>query len=71
MESGNDVSTQKNAVKLQETADGTFITGLYLEAASYDAKQKMIVEAKPRELYSKMPIILFSPVREILQARSD
>jgi hypothetical protein len=31
--SGNDVKSQKNVVKLEATVDGTFITGLYLEAA--------------------------------------
>lgn len=41
--------------------DGTFMSGFYLEAARYDVDEKIIVEARPRELYSKMPALLLIP----------
>ena len=66
--SKNDLNTQKIKVTLPETKDGTFITGLYLEAAQYSLTEKRLIEAKPRELYSKMPILLFTPINEILNA---
>lgn len=71
VQSGNDTKTQKVAIALPTTEDSTYITGLYLEAAAYSTKLKKLVEAKPRELYSKMPILQFNPVKEILALRSD
>lgn len=47
---------------LPAAEDATFITGLFLEAAMYNTASKTIVEARPRELYAKMPILLFTPI---------
>lgn len=41
--------------------DVTFVSGLYLEAARLDEQTLMLTEARPRELYYKMPIIRFVP----------
>ncbi|KAH0572596.1 Dynein heavy chain [Spironucleus salmonicida] len=42
--------------------DGSYISGLYLEASRFDMELGMLVEARPRELYSKMPIIRLIPI---------
>lgn len=61
----------KASVNLPPTKDGTFITGLYLEAAVYDMDLKRLAEAKPRELYYKMPILCFTPIVGQKQAKED
>ena len=42
--------------------DGSYITGLYIEGARFNLDTGIIEEARPRELYSKMPIIQLVPV---------
>jgi dynein heavy chain len=43
--------------------DGAYITGLYLEGATWDAKKNSLVESKLKELYPKMPIMLIKAVQ--------
>ncbi|UJR33040.1 hypothetical protein I4U23_020499 [Adineta vaga] len=42
--------------------DGVYITGLYLEGASWDRKQGILCEAQSMELVTIMPTIHFKPV---------
>eukprot|EP01116_Phalansterium_solitarium_P008654 TRINITY_DN225_c0_g1_i6.p1 TRINITY_DN225_c0_g1~~TRINITY_DN225_c0_g1_i6.p1 ORF type:complete len:4288 (+),score=2116.54 TRINITY_DN225_c0_g1_i6:207-13070(+) len=42
--------------------DGCYIKGLYLEGAAWDADNGILQEARPRELFSPMPIIWLSPL---------
>lgn len=52
--------------------DGTFVSGFYLEAARYSLEEKIIVEARPRELYNKMPVLLLIPSqKEALDSTSE
>lgn len=46
---------------MDEIGDITFVSGLYLEAARLDEETLTLTEARPRELYYKMPIIKFVP----------
>ena len=56
---------------MTNSKDGTFITGLYLEAACYDRQKKIIVEAQPRVLYDKMPVLELIPVVGLQANRDD
>jgi len=44
--------------------DGVYIYGLHMDAARWDPETRSIVEPKPGELYSRMPIIHFEPERK-------
>ena len=41
--------------------DGCFIYGLFSEGARWDKKKKSIVDPRPKELFTKMPIIHLTP----------
>jgi len=41
--------------------DGCYIHGFFLEGASWDANAKVLVEAKPKELYMQFPMIWLDP----------
>lgn len=49
---------------LEEPNDGVWITGLYLEGASWDRKQNQLAEAIAMELLSVMPAIHFKVVEQ-------
>ncbi|KAH0569467.1 Dynein heavy chain [Spironucleus salmonicida] len=57
-------------VEMDVLRDGIYISGLYLEAGRYDVQKKVIQEAIPRELYSKMPVMVFTP-SDVPDARTD
>jgi dynein heavy chain len=40
---------------------GVYIHGLFLEGAGWDRKEKMLVEAQPKELYYPFPILCVTP----------
>jgi len=61
----------KTTAQLPPMDDGSYITGLYLEAAIYDMAQQRLDEARPRELYYKMPVLVFTPVVGAKEARED
>lgn len=41
--------------------DGSYITGLYLEGASWNVTMSLIEPSKPREMYCQMPVVLIRP----------
>jgi dynein heavy chain len=43
--------------------DGAYITGLYLEGATWDTQKNSLVDSKLKELYPKMPIMLIKAVQ--------
>lgn len=50
-----------DSAKHQKPEDGAFISGLFLEGASWDPKNHVIAESHPRELYMQMPYIHLAP----------
>jgi len=49
--------------------DGVYCIGIYLEGARWDRDSGVLAEARPKELFDKVPIILFKPTKadEILE----
>jgi dynein heavy chain len=41
---------------------GAIISGLYMEGARWDPEARSIVESRPKELFSAMPMVLLDPV---------
>ena len=41
---------------------GCYISGLYLEGASWDIERNCIVRQKPKELITELPLIMINPV---------
>jgi len=50
-------------LKVERPKDGVLISGLYFESARWDYKSHCITEQKPKQLYSKVPIIHMLPTR--------
>lgn len=50
-----------SASALDGLDDATHVSGLYLEAARLDEATLLLAEARPRELYYKMPVLRFVP----------
>jgi len=44
-----------------EDNKGVYVYGLFLEGATWDKKDKMLVEASPKDLHPQMPILLICP----------
>lgn len=42
--------------------EGGYISGLYLEGCMYDTKEGILTNSRPRELYSRVPILWLKPV---------
>jgi dynein heavy chain len=51
----NNINT--NAQTYKKSEDGCFIYGLFLEGARWNKKQQTLVDPKPKELFSPMPMI--------------
>jgi len=47
---------------------GVYIHGLFLDGCSYDTKSKILVEAKPKELYTTLPIVHVTAITNKMQA---
>jgi dynein heavy chain len=41
--------------------DGVYVHGLFLEGARWDASQGSLADSRPRELFSKLPVLWFLP----------
>jgi dynein heavy chain len=48
---------------LKRPDDGCYIFGLYLEGARWGAEQQSLIQPKPKELFSPMPVIHMMPVQ--------
>merc|ERR1711916_415218 len=44
--------------------DGCYIHGLYMEGARWSSSQGRIIDSRPKELYTKMPVIWLRPVAD-------
>jgi dynein heavy chain len=44
------------------SSEGAYVHGLYMEGARWDGPQQAIQDAKPKELYSKLPVVLLKSV---------
>ena len=51
--------------------DGMYISGLYLEAARWDRRQKRLKTSNPGEMMSLMPIIHFTPLQNYIPNPAD
>ena len=57
-------SIPRNALcsSLQKPTDGIYIHGLFLEGARWDATRHSLVDSRPKELFTPMPVIWLLPV---------
>ncbi|TPX58491.1 hypothetical protein PhCBS80983_g03079 [Powellomyces hirtus] len=46
---------------VQKPGDGCYIRGLYLEGARWDGTKRLMVESRPKELYTEMAVIWILP----------
>jgi dynein heavy chain len=49
------------SANIEPLEDGVYVSGLFLEAASWDRKRRLIVDQQPNELTCAMPLIGFIP----------
>jgi dynein heavy chain len=42
--------------------EGVYITGLFIEGASWDRERKMLADPRPKELFQEMPPIMLRPI---------
>jgi dynein heavy chain len=49
--------------KAHPPADGVYIKGLFLQSASWDGPGGVLAEARPRELFSVLPIVHLLPIK--------
>jgi len=54
---------KKYISKMSPPDDGCFVYGMYLDGASWDWKQNLLAESKPKQLFCSMPILWFKPTR--------
>jgi len=47
---------------LKPTEDGVYITGLFIEGASWDPVRKVLTDPRPKELFQAIPPILLKPI---------
>jgi dynein heavy chain, axonemal len=45
-------------------ASGVYITGLFLEGARWDAARGGLVDPRPKELFSAMPVMHLAPEKD-------
>jgi hypothetical protein len=51
-------------MNLEIPNDGVLISGIWLECARWDLEKKCIIEMKPKQLYSRVPVIWMCPSAE-------
>jgi dynein heavy chain len=54
---------QESIEDLPRPEDGVFVFGLFLEGARWDKENKTLIDPKPKELFSEMPVIHFLPMQ--------
>ena len=50
-----------NSLNIEPLEDGVYVSGLFLEGASWDKKRRLVVDQQPNDLYYAMPLIAFIP----------
>jgi dynein heavy chain, axonemal len=50
-----------NEKELKKAEDGAYVNGIFLEGARYDQQKGIVSESKPKELFTKLPIIWLRP----------
>ena len=53
--------SEEFAAQVRRPSDGVFVHGLFLEGAAWCHDDKVLVEARARELYSEAPVIFLHP----------
>jgi len=55
--------------------DGVFVHGMYLEGCSWDKKERVLIEASPKEIFTPVPVLFIraetSQTAKALYAKSD
>ena len=49
---------------ISKPASGVYITGLFLEGARWDAARCGLVDPRPKELFSAMPVMHLAPEKD-------
>ena len=57
------VNIEPNAIK-EAPADGCYISGIYIEGASYDSELNKLIEQKKGKIHEKLPVIHLCPQRK-------
>ncbi len=58
-----DYTTQTK--QFEELESGVLISGIYIEAAQWDTKKKLIVDSIPNQMFSSLPLIHFIPKEQV------
>ncbi|CAM9775317.1 unnamed protein product [Chrysoparadoxa australica] len=53
--------------EVSKPEDGIFVYGLFLEGAQWDGERKTLVDPRPKELFSSMPLMHLMPVKDRVQ----
>lgn len=55
----------------QKPEDGVYIEGMFLEGARWDEEKMMLTESRPKELYSRAPMIWLRPIESSKKKESE
>ena len=66
-----DVLPQFSAEHTEAPIDGVYVYGMHLQGGFWNAEQKDLVDARPGEMFSPLPLVHFLPSQGVRQSQSD